>query len=196
MVFDASSPIGARGAQLVVVDRGMQADLGDARRELEQHSLHAALSARWADDDAVGEHGTFFCGESTEWEARDPLTLAVAQTHREAEFHRQLEVDVEEVGALFERAEVTGDMAHIEAPHDGALDLGAGLSPDLVEVGVVPRIFDRARESTVAVEEAGGVGDRPPPVRIEFGVERELHTDVLAPIARRCISSPWARHHQ
>ena len=111
--------------------------------QLEQQSLHTALRTRRAHDDTVGEHGTLFCGETAEREPGDPLTLAVAEAHREAELHRELEVDVEEVGSLLERAEVAGDVAHVEAPHDRALDLGAGLPPNLVEVGVVPRVLDR-----------------------------------------------------
>ena len=108
MVFDASCPIGTGGAQLVVVDRGMQADLGDARRELEQDSFHAALRARRAHHDPIREHRALFGGETTEREAGDALTFAVTEPHREAELHRELEEHVEEIGSLLEGAEVAG----------------------------------------------------------------------------------------
>ena len=81
-------------------------------------------------------------------------------------------------------------MADVEAPHDGPFDLGAALPPDLVEVGVVPRVLDGPGESAVAVEEAGGVRDRAPPVGVELGVERELHADVFAPVARTRSRGP------
>ena len=54
--------------------------------------------------------------------------------------------------------------ADVEAPVDGLLDLGPALLAHLVEVGVVPDVVDGAREAAVAVEEAGGVGDRAPAV--------------------------------
>ena len=87
-------------------------------------------------------------------------------------------------------------MAHVEAPHDRPLDLGPALAADLVEVGVVPGVLDRAGEAAVAVEEARRVGDRPPAVGVELGVEREVHADVLAPVAGGGVAGPRARHHQ
>ena len=86
-------------------------------------------------------------------------------------------------------------MAHVEAPHDGPLDLRPALAPDLVEVGVVPGVLDRAREPAVAVEQARRVGDRPPAVGLELGVEREVHADVLAPVAAGGVARPRARDH-
>ena len=139
--------------------------------EVEQQSFDAALRTRRAHHDAVGEHRAFLGGEPAEREPGDALGLAVAQPHREPELDRQLEVDVEEVGTLLERAEMAGDVAHVETPDDGPLDLRPALPPDLVEVGVVPRVLDGPREPAVAVEEAGGVRDRAPPVRLELGVQ-------------------------
>ena len=73
---------------------------------------------------------------------------------------------------------------------DGPLDLGPALPADLVEVGVVPDVVDRAGEAAVAVEQRRRVGDRTPAVALVLGVEREVHADVLAPVARRRPRGP------
>ena len=120
----------------------------------------------------------------------------VAEAQRQPEVDRELEVDVEELGAGLQRAEVAGEVAHVEAPHDRPLDLGPALAPHLVEVGVVPRVLDGAGEPAVAVEQARRVGDRSPAVGVELGVEREVHADVVAPVAGGGVAGPRARHHQ
>ena len=50
-----------------------------------------------------------------------------------------------------------------------------------------------AGEAAVAVEQRGGVGDRAPAVEVVLGVEREVHADVLAPVARGRLARPRAR---
>ncbi len=144
----------------------------------------------------VGEHRAFLRREAPEREPGDALGVAVAETHRESELQRELEKDVEEVGPLLQRREVTVDVAGVEAPHDRPLDLRAALAPDLVEVGVFPGVLDRPREPTVTVEQARRVGDRAPPVRLALRIQRELHADVLTAVAGRGITRPRARHHQ
>ena len=54
----------------------------------------------------------------------------------------------------------------------------------------------RAREPPVAVEERGGVGDRSPAVEVELGVDREVHPDVVAPVAGGGAPRPWTGDHQ
>ena len=88
------------------------------------------------------------------------------------------------------------EVADVEAPVDRPLDLGPALAPHLVEVGVVPHVVDRAREAAVAVEEGRRMRDRAPAVEVVLRVQREVHADVLAPIARRRLAGPRARHHQ
>ena len=69
-------------------------------------------------------------------------------------------------------------------PHRMARSTWARQLPaDLVEVGVVPHVVDRAREAAVAVEQRRRVGDRAPAVAVVLGVEGEVHADVLAPVA-------------
>ena len=138
----------------------------------------------------VGEHHALLGGEPAEREAGDALGGLVAEPHRQPEVDRQLEVDVEEVGPGLERAEVAGEVAHVEAPHDRPLDLGPALAADLVEVGVVPGVLDRAGEAAVAVEQARRVGDRAPAVGVELGVEGEVHADVFAPVAGGGVAGP------
>ncbi len=91
---------------------------------------------------------------------------------------------------------MAGEVADVEAPHDGPFDLGPALASHLVEIGVVPRVFDRPREASIAVEEAGRVRDRSPSVGVELGIEREVHADVFAAVAAGRITGPRARHHQ
>jgi hypothetical protein len=45
------------------------------------------------------------------------------------------------------------EVAHVEAPQDGAFDLSPALAPDLVEVGMVPNVLDGAGKPSVAVEQ-------------------------------------------
>ena len=101
---------------------------------------------------------------SPEREADLALRARAGHAHRELEVDRHLEVDVEEVGAQLQRAHVAVEVADVEAPEDRPLDLRPALLAHLVEVGVVPRVLDRAREAAVAVEQARRVGDRAPAV--------------------------------
>ena len=197
MVLDPGPPVvTARGAQLVGVDAGVQAQLGDAGRELEQRPLDPPARARCAHHHTVGEHDPFLGGQPPEREPGHVLLGAVAEAEGQPEVDCELEVDVEELRAGLQRGEVTGQVADVEAPHDRPLDLGPALAPDLVEVGVVPGVLDRAGEAAVAVEEAGGVGDRPPTVGVVLGVEGEEHADVLAPVPGGGVPRPRARHHE
>ena len=155
-------PVVARGAQLVGVDRGC--------RQISVTPGASSNSSRSTRRRAPGAHATTWSGNTAPSSAAsrrngNPATrsrLGVAQAHRQAELDRELEVHVEEVGAELERAEMAAEVAHVEAPHDRPLDLGPALAPDLVEVGVVPGVLDRAREAAVAVEQARRVGDRAP----------------------------------
>ena len=108
----------------------------------------------------------------------------------------QLEVDVEELGPQLQRAHVGVEVADVEAPQDGPLDLGPALAADLVEVGVVPDVLHRAREPAVAAEQRRGVGDGAPAVQLVLRVEREVDPDVLAPVAAARLPGPRAGHHQ
>jgi hypothetical protein len=88
------------------------------------------------------------------------------------------------------------EVADVEAPVDGPLDLGPALAADLVEVGVVPEVGAGPGEATVAVEQGGGVGDRSPPVEVVLGVQGEVDADVLAPVAGGRVARPGAGHHE
>src|SRR5690606_22294645 len=105
-------------------------------------------------------------------------------------------VDVEELGLELERAHVRIEVADVEAPEDGPLDLGPALAPDLVEVGVVPNVVDGAGEPAVAVEQRRSRGDRAPAVAVVLGVEGEVDPDVLTPVLRGRLAGPRARDHE
>jgi hypothetical protein len=47
-------------------------------------------------------------------------------------------------------------------------------------VGVLPQVFEGAREAALARLQRRCVGDRPPPVALVLGVEGEVDTDVVA----------------
>ena len=55
-----------------------------------------------------------------------------------------------------QRAHVGVEVAHVEAPQDGPLDLGPALPAHLVEVGVVPDVLHGPREAPVTAEQATG----------------------------------------
>ena len=90
----------------------------------------------------VGEDSAGIGGDGAGREAGVALDRRACHAQREAEIERQLQVDVEELGAQLQGAHVRVEVAHIEAPQDRPLDLGPALPPDLVEVGVVPHVLD------------------------------------------------------
>ena len=118
------------------------------------------------------------------------------QPQGQPELHGQVEVDVEELRLDLHGAHVGVEVAHVEAPQDGPLDLGPALAAHLVEIGVVPDVLDGAGEAAVAVEQRGGVGDGAPPVEVVLGVDGEVHADVVAPVAGRRAPGPRAGDHQ
>src|SRR3546814_19444586 len=91
---------------------------------------------------------------------------------------------------------MAGEVAHVESPEDGPLDLCSQLASRLVEVGVDPQVAERAGEAAVTVEQRRSVGDRAPPVGVVLGVEGEVDPDVFAPVAGRRVPSPGAGDHE
>src|SRR3546814_4737954 len=91
---------------------------------------------------------------------------------------------------------MAGEVAHVESPEDGPLDLCSQLASRLVEVGVVPQVAERAGEAAVTVEQRRSVGDRAPPVGVVLGVEGEVDPDVFAPVAGRRVPRPGAGDHE
>jgi hypothetical protein len=88
------------------------------------------------------------------------------------------------------------EVADVEAPQDGPLDLGPAFPPDLVEIGVVPDVGHRPGKAAVTVEKRRGLGDRTPPVEVVLGVHGELDAHVLAPVAGRRPPGPGTGHHE
>ncbi|MDD9369277.1 MAG: FAD-dependent oxidoreductase [Acidimicrobiales bacterium] len=197
VVVDACRPVRRLGAQLGCVDRRVDLHLGDAGRQVAEGPLDdaATADARHARE-VVGRHHAFLGGQRAEREADAALGLGAGQAYRQPEVDGEIEVDVEELGLALERTEVAVEVADVEAPQDGPLDLCSELASGLVEVGVVPQVGHRAGEAAVAVEERGGMRDRPPPVQVVLGVEGERHAHVLAPVARRGLARPRAGDHQ
>ena len=107
-----------------------------------------------------------------------------------------LQVHVEQLGAQLEGRAVVVEVADVEAPQDGPLDLGSALPSDLIGVGVFPGVDVGAGKAAVAVEQAGCVGDRTPAIEVVLGGDGQGDTDVLAPVPTGGISGPGARHHQ
>src|SRR3546814_15112432 len=91
---------------------------------------------------------------------------------------------------------MAGEVAHVESPEDGPLDLCSQLASRLVEVGVDPQVAERAGEAAVTVEQRRSVGDRAPPVGVVLGVEGEVDPDVFAPVAGRRVPRPGAGDHE
>ena len=102
-------------------------------------------------------------GQCPEREAGHGLGVTALEADRQAVLDREVEQHVEELGAVLEGAEVCAEVADVEAPQDGPLELGSTLGPGLVEVGVVPEVAHRPREAAVTVQERGS--DRDGPVR-------------------------------
>ena len=95
-----------------------------------------------------------------------------------------------------ESAEVGTQVADVKAPEDGSFQLGPALAPGLVQVSVVPKVLHGAGKATIAVVETGGLGDGPPAVAVQLGVEGEVHPNRLTAVVGRRVTGPWARHHE
>ena len=68
---------------------------------------------------------------------------------------------------------------------------------DLVVVGVLPEILECAREPALAGLQRRRVGDRPPAVVLVFGVEGEVHAEIVGRQRQlRRVTGPRRRHHQ
>ena len=197
VVVDPGRPVGGEGPQLGGVDGGVDVDLGDTRAQVGEDPFDGPAASHAGDvQQVVGEQDALVGGQLAEGKAHDALGRRPGQPHRKPEVDGQLEIDVEELGPQGDRAHVRVEVADVEAPVDRALDLGAELAPDLVEVGVVPHVLDGAGEAAVAVEQRGSLGDRPPAVQVVLGVQRQVHADVLAAVAGSRVTRPRARHHQ
>ena len=191
-------PIGGDGPELGGVDGRVQGQLGDARLEgaekLEEGlrgcptpgSVANRSANRTPSSAASCPHGESHVG----------LGLGTEQAQRQGEVHGQLEVDVEELRPQHEGVEVGVEVADVEAPEHGPLDLGPALPTHLVEIGVVPHVGHGAGEAAVAVEQGRGLGDRCPAVEVVLGVEGEVDPDVVAPEPRRRLPGPRGRHDQ
>ena len=196
VIVDPGRPVVADGPLLGRVDRGVDVDLGDARLEVVHDALDRPSTPDVHDHEVVGEQHALVGRQLAEREPDRPLGRRARQPDRQPELDREVEVDVEELGPQLERAHVGVEVADVEAPQDRPLDLGPQLAADLVEVGVVPQVLDRAREAAVAVEQRRGLGDRTPAVAVVLGVEREVHADVLAAVAPGGVARPGRRDHE
>ena len=72
------------------------------------------------------------------------------------------------------------EVGHVDSPRDRPIDLCGELAVHLVGVGVFPQVVDVAWEAALAREERRRMRDRSPPIRGMLGVERQVHTDVVA----------------
>ena len=156
------------------------------------------MKAWWAPDrrqggESVGEEHPLVGGQLPDRESDVGLGVGPEQAQGKAEVHRQLEIDVEELRPQEQGIEMGIEMADVEAPQDGPLDLGPALPADLVDVGVIPDVGDRPRESAVPVEERRCLGDRCPPVEVVLGVEGELDPDVVTAEPGRRLPGPRGR---
>ena len=145
------------------------------------------MSPRGADK-AVGADHAGLGRQLTEREPCLVLLVGPSQAQRELEVYGQLEGHVEELRPELEGAEVSGEMADVEAPVDGPLDLGPAFFVDLVDVGVLPQVDQGPGETAVPVEQGGGPGDRSPAIKVVLRVEGEVSPDVLASVTRRSLA--------
>ena len=119
----------------------------------------------------VGEDGPGLGGHGPGGEPHVALHGGAHHPQGQPELERQLQVDVEELGPQLQRPHVRVEVADVEAPQDGPLDLGPALAADLVEVGVVPDVLDRPGEPAVPAQERRRVGDGAPAVQLVLGVD-------------------------
>ena len=180
---------------LGLVERWAQRQLGDPGRQVGQLFEHVVPGVSSNEPEVVGEDDALGLRQRPERESGIGLGLGALEAHREIERHREVEQHVEELRALLQCGHVGGEVGDVEPPQHGPLELGATLAPDLVDVRVVPQVLHSPGEPAVAVEEAGGVGDRPPPEAVEFRVERQVDPEVLAPVELGRVARPRARHH-
>ncbi len=134
----------------------MQGHLGDAGLET-GHEVEECLAGahRRQRGEAVGKEHALVGGQAPHRESHVGLGVGAEQAKGKAEIHCQLEVDIEELGPQEQGIEMGIEMADVEAPEDGPLDLGPALPADLVDVGVIPDVGDGPGEAAVPVEQRG-----------------------------------------
>ena len=71
-------------------------------------------------------------------------------------------------------------MGDVDVPGERPLDLSPQLTEDLAVIGMLPEIFQRARETAFTGLQRRGVRDRAPPVARVLGVQGEVDADVVA----------------
>ena len=185
----------AIGPQLGGVDGRVEGDLGDAGLEAGEQveeGLAVAPAGRVANRSAKSD--ALLGGQLADREARRwarPRRPSRRRGRREVD--GQLEVDVEELRPQQQGVEVGVEVADVESPQDGPLDLGPALAAHLVQVGVVPDVGDRAGKAPVPVEQRRGLGDRTPSVEVVLGVEGEPDPDVVTAEPRRRLAGPGGR---
>jgi hypothetical protein len=141
----------------------------------------------------VGEHDSFFLCESSEQEPDD--SLGSWRPPGGGRSRPPLEVHVEEVGALLERAHVAVEVAHVEA-HMIARSICARHSRRTSSSLRGPRVLDRAGRPPSPSSRLDDCVIGPHRVRLPLRVQREVHADVLAAPTCGGVARPRARHHQ
>ncbi len=172
-------------------------DLGDAGPKIVDGGEHpVGTSGAPVVIEVVGEDHTFVRGESPEREAG----LLGRDRRREADGQRELdgqfEVDVEELRPQRDGRQVRGEVGDVDAPSEGALDLGLQLTQDFGRIGMLPEVLERPGEATLARLERRGMGDRAPAVALVLGVEGEVDADVVGELCGAGgVAGPRGRHH-
>ena len=103
----------------------------------------------------VGHKDALLGSKAPEGKTRSLFGVAALEPDGKLGVVRDVDQDIEEFGALLQRAQMGGEVSDIESPEPSPLELGPALSSNLVEIGVVPQIGNGAREPSVAVEQTG-----------------------------------------
>ena len=179
--------------------RRRKGDFGDAGGEIGQHGLEMGSSTAPNEPEVIRHRHALFGGEAAERKAGGGFGVAGFESDRELGLDGDIEQDVEELGALLHRQEVSGEVGWFDPPADRPLDLGSAFAADLVDVGVVPEILRGAGEPAVAVEKARCVGERCPTEAFELGVEGQMDAYIevvgVGQVVGR-MASPRPGHHQ
>ena len=103
-------------------------------------------------DEVVGEQHVLVGGQLSERETHVWFSLGPQEAEGEGEVDGQFQVDVEELRSEEEGVEMGVQVADIEAPENGPFHLSPAFPTHLVEIGVVPDVGQRPRETPIAVE--------------------------------------------
>ena len=151
-IADPLGPPGVGGAKLGRIDRRLEDYLGYAGAQRGEKLFKLGAIHAAGVHDLVGHENVLFVGQLSGREADFGFVVGAMEPKREPILTTQIDEDIEELGPLLECTAEGSQVGKTETPEHGAFHLSPTLAANLFEVGMIPEIFESAREPALAIE--------------------------------------------